>query len=199
MESPPISLWDFVGFRDVTLCSWRSNLPNHFCFSRLRRPSWILIPWHPVCSLNRQLTRLASRGGRNRSSTRLPVLGRQLRKRGLAPAPFSISRTSFHFPIRNSRAWHKEVPSPIKSLLQKGFHGWCVEKMSGRWGERPLGRGDGGYCNQKSVWAFRPFRCAREQQDDAQEQTGHNRCRTPESPANFRLLAQSVISHTFRR
>src|SRR2546428_833184 len=40
---------------------------------------------------NCQLIRLASRGGRNRSSTRLPVLGRQLRKRGLAPAPFFIS------------------------------------------------------------------------------------------------------------
>src|SRR6266851_2632251 len=46
--------------------------------------------------------------------------------------------------------------------------------MSGRWGQRPLGRGDGGYSNPKSVRFFRPFCCAREQQDDAQEQTGYN-------------------------
>jgi len=65
--------------------------------------------------------------------------------------------------------------------------------MSGRWGERPLGRGDGGYCSLKSVRTFQPFRCAREQQDDTQEQTSHNRCRTPENPANFRLLAQFVL------
>ncbi len=71
--------------------------------------------------------------------------------------------------------------------------------MSGRWGERPLGRGDGGYCSLKSVQAFRPFHCAREQQDDTQEQTGHNRCRTPENPDNFRLPAQFVFHHIRRR
>jgi hypothetical protein len=58
---------------------------------------------------------------------------------------------------------------------------WPLKKMSGRWGDRPLGRGDGGYSNPKSVWFFRPFCCAREQQDDTQEQTGHYRCITPES------------------
>ena len=71
--------------------------------------------------------------------------------------------------------------------------------MSGRWGERPLGRGDGGYCNQKSVRAFRPFHCAREQQDDAQEQTGYDRRITPENPANFRLPVQFVFNHIGRR
>jgi hypothetical protein len=35
------------------------------------------------------LKRLASRGGRTRTSTRFPVLGRQFR-RGLAPAPFFV-------------------------------------------------------------------------------------------------------------
>jgi len=70
--------------------------------------------------------------------------------------------------------------------------------MSGRWGERPLGRGDGGYCNRKSVRAFWPFRCAREQQDDTQEQTSHNRCRTPENPPNFRLPAQFRFQSTRR-
>src|SRR5712664_3411863 len=44
---------------------------------------------------NRQLTRLASRGGRNRSSTRLPVLGRQLRKGGLHQPPFLFSKPVF--------------------------------------------------------------------------------------------------------
>ena len=55
------------------------------------------------------------------------------------------------------------------------------KKVSGRWGQRPLGRGDGGYCNPKLVWFFLPFCCAREQQNDTQEQTGHCRCKTPES------------------
>jgi hypothetical protein len=75
----------------------------------------------------------------------------------------------------------------------------CIKKMSGRWGERPLGRGDGGYCNQRLVWAFWSFCCACEQQDDAQEQTGYNRRITPENPANFRLPVQFVFHHIRRR
>jgi hypothetical protein len=67
--------------------------------------------------------------------------------------------------------------------------GRCTKKMSGRWGHRPLGRGDGGNSNPKSVWFFWPFYCAREQQDDPQEHTGDYRCMTPESPNNFRLPA----------
>src|SRR5437660_5549731 len=63
------------------------------------------------------------------------------------------------------------------------------KKVSGRWGHRPLGRGDGGYSNPKSVWLFRPFCCAREQQDDTQEQTSDYRRSTPVSQSNFRLLA----------
>jgi hypothetical protein len=49
--------------------------------------------------------------------------------------------------------------------------------MSGRWGDRPLGRGDGGYSGPKSVRFLHPAQCAwqavccaREQQDNAQEQ-----------------------------
>jgi len=148
---------------------------------------------------NRQLTRLASRGGRNRSSTRLPVLGRQLRNGGLHQPPFLFSKPVFPshqlFPENPRR-----VPSPGKFLLPDSFQGPSpIKKMSGRWGERPLGRGDGGYCSLKSVRAFRPFHCAREQQDDAQEQTGHNCCRTPENPDNFRLPAQFVFHHIRRR
>src|SRR5216110_2240258 len=41
--------------------------------------------------------------------------------------------------------------------------------MSGRWGDRPLRRGDGGYSNPKSVWHL-PSNCAREQPDGTQEQ-----------------------------
>ncbi len=67
--------------------------------------------------------------------------------------------------------------------------GLCTKKMSGRWGHRPLGRGDGGNSNPKSVWFFWPFYCAREQQDDRQEHTGDYRCMTPESPNHFRLHA----------
>jgi hypothetical protein len=83
---------------------------------------------------NRQLTRLASRGGRNRSSTRLPVLGRQLRIRGLAPAPFSISKASFVVqpvvPLESS-----------KSSQPRASH--CLRMPSGsiayQKNERPLG------------------------------------------------------------
>jgi len=55
--------------------------------------------------------------------------------------------------------------------------------------ERPMGgpaarAWDGGYNNPKSVRFFRPFGCAREQQDDTQEQTSYNHSVTPESPTN---------------
>jgi len=148
---------------------------------------------------NRQLTRLASRGGRNRSSTRLPVLGRQLGKGGLHQPPFPFPK-----PVFRPNQWFLEglgkVPRPSKSLFPDSFQSSLrTKKMSGRWGERPLGRGDGGYCSLKSVWAFRPFHCAREQQDDTQEQTGYNRCRTPQNPINFRLPVQFVFLHIRRR
>jgi hypothetical protein len=68
-----------------------------------------------------------------------------------------------------------------------------AKKMSGQWGDRPLGRGDGGYSNPKSVWFFWPFSCAREQQDGTQEQTGHNRDATPENLNDSRLLDQFVV------
>src|SRR6266404_5210829 len=119
--------------------------------------------------------------------------GASIKKRGLAPAPFSIFKASFPVPTSSSSRALEEFP-PGQILVSRFLPGFIAyQKMSGRWGERPLGRGDGGYCNQKLVRAFRPFRCAREQQDDTQEQTSHNRCRTPENPANFRLLAQFVL------
>jgi hypothetical protein len=58
-----------------------------------------------------------------------------------------------------------------------------AEKESGRWGDRPLGAwGMEGTCGLKSARIFvtpdnargRTFRCAREQQNDAQEQKAEN-------------------------
>src|SRR5207249_3010126 len=116
----------------------------------------------------------------NRSSTRLSVLGRQLRKGGLHQPPFSFLPLSSAF----SFLWNRAGPACAFLTENCPVH----QKISGRWGDRPLGRGDGGYSNLKSVWFFWPFCCAREQQDDTQEQTGHYRRITPESQNNFRLL-----------
>src|SRR6266404_2363621 len=65
--------------------------------------------WHAVCSLLEQgcYKRLASRGGRNPTSTGLPVFGGSvLRKRGLAPVPFFTSRdVCSKWLVRNSCGW----------------------------------------------------------------------------------------------
>src|SRR6266478_4716794 len=86
---------------------------------------------------NRQLTRLASRGGRNRSSTRLPVLGRQLRNGGLHQPPFLFSKPVFPphqlFPENPRR-----VPSPGKSLLPDSFQGPSGGATARAWGWRVL-------------------------------------------------------------
>ena len=89
-----------------------------------------------ACGLlsNRQLTRLASRGGRNRSSTRLPVLGRQLRKRGLAPAPFSISKASFAVSTSRSPRTQQEFP-PLANPCMRMLSGSNAYQKN----ERPLG------------------------------------------------------------
>src|SRR6266436_9179358 len=148
---------------------------------------------------NRQLTRLASRGGRNRSSTRLPVLGRQLRKGGLHQPPFLFSKPVFPSQLVVPREPRKSSQPDQIPASECYLRTMAYQKNERPLGERPLGRGDGGYCSLKSVRAFRPFHCAREQQDDTQEQTGHNRCRTPENPDNFRLPAQFVFHHIRRR
>jgi hypothetical protein len=62
--------------------------------------------------------------------------------------------------------------------------------MSGRWGDRPLGRGDGGYCNLKSVWLFLPFCRARARQHRTQEKQRQYRLPYSRSSTNFRLLDQ---------
>ena len=72
--------------------------------------------------------------------------------------------------------------------LKCGLAWGCVcqsakgKKKSGRWGDRPLGRGELRVYGLKPAglivatrWARSgPFCCAREQQDDAQEQTPDN-------------------------
>jgi hypothetical protein len=69
-------------------------------------------------------------------------------------------------------------------------------KMSGRWGDRPLGRGYRGYRGLKSARLLliphkagsRPFGCAREQQDDPQEQTPDNHPNGSKNRTSFRSL-----------
>src|SRR6266478_3688321 len=76
--------------------------------------------------------------------------------------------------------------------------GLCTKKMSGRWGHRPLGRGDGGNSNPKSVWFFWPFYCAREQQDDPQEHTGDD-SRKPKQLPTTCLVCSSRDSPSMAR
>lgn len=81
-------------------------------------------------------------------------LGRQLRKGGLHQPPFF-----FFCPFQLL----KEMQVVTFGVLVK----WCLvagKKVSGRWGFRPLGRGDGGKRNPKLVQFFPPSCCAREQQ-----------------------------------
>jgi hypothetical protein len=102
---------------------------------------------------------------------------------------FPASRPGPHW-AHTSSALSETNPQPRHRVLPiMGMVFPASKKMSGRWGDRPLGRGDGGYSNPKSVRFFWPFCCAREQQDDTQEQTGHYRCFTPENPNDSRLLA----------
>jgi hypothetical protein len=83
-----------------------------------------------------------------------------------------------------------------------------TKKVSGRWGDRPLGRGEmGGYRGLKSARFFfiphgagcRPFRCARKQQDDAQEQTPDNHPNGSKSRTYFRSLVHSAFAHLWSR
>jgi hypothetical protein len=88
MEPAPESLWDFVSQTPFGPIRYIFLIPKFFGINYLHNNSIPLRRWHTVCSLLGNLKRLASRGGRNRTSTRCPVLGRQLGIRGLAPAPF---------------------------------------------------------------------------------------------------------------
>jgi hypothetical protein len=136
--------------------------------------------WHNYCSLLWQLTRLASRGGRIRTSTRFRFFGGSVQKRGLAPAPFFIRPSSFvvagrcgsfasrecvievvqfggpdplgpsfyflvfpstYFTRFVSTGERQSVPATAYGGLTKAPARNDAKKMSGRWGDRPLGRG----------------------------------------------------------
>jgi hypothetical protein len=63
--------------------------------------------WHNTCSSLGNFKRLASRGGRTRTSTRFPVLGRQFKK-GACTSPL------FSFPVRS--------PTPGRSAQYSELH-----------------------------------------------------------------------------
>ena len=186
---------------------------NRRGFNQLGGFPWNNHCWHAICSLIRNLQDwLPGVAGTE------PRLGYRFwgvnYKKGACTSPlFHFQRSTTNCPFSNRphqqrlastcREW---PPAPLRpgiicvqrnrspastsgSACAWEWCCWPLKKMSGRWGHRPLGRGDGGYSNPKSVWFFWPFCCAREQQDDTQEQTGHYRCSTPENPNNSRLPA----------
>src|SRR4029077_10753049 len=78
--------------------------------------------WHNYCSLPSQLTRLASRGGRFRTSTRFRFFGGSVRLRGLAPAPFFIASrwlagAGLQLPASVSSKWFSSGPESFRALL----------------------------------------------------------------------------------
>jgi hypothetical protein len=196
MEDADGILWDSVG------CGpWRSSLrvwleANCCGFNRIHVSNTIRLPGTRF-ALYSATYKIGFPGWPEPILDSVTGFGASITKRGLAPAPFFISR-----PIYPSFSL-KPAPTSILLCANSGFVGngclRCAKKMSGRWGERPLGRGDGGYCNPELVRFFWPFRCAREQQDDTQEQTGYNRSVTPEKPNHSRLLGQFASDGIFRR
>jgi hypothetical protein len=110
------------------------------------------------------LKRLASRGGRNRSSTRLSAWGVNYEK-GACTSPL------FHFrkPQFSPRNPNSNIAFTVYVHARRGFSIRDIrgtentkKKVSGRWGERPLGRG-----MEETVievrWACQTAGCAREQ------------------------------------
>jgi hypothetical protein len=110
------------------------------------------------------LKRLASRGGRTRTSTRFPVLGRQFQKGGLHQPPFFISGPRILSPPSLTIRRQMKRPSNLSAIQRgceptsTGFRGKMRrKKLSGRWGFRPLGRGDGGKRNPKLLVTSRHY------------------------------------------
>ena len=111
---------------------------------------------------------LASRGGWNSTSTEFPVIGGSIRNKGACTSPLFVF--ALLIPLFPSRI--NLVPSLLTILISAS--GRVPKKVSGRWGHRPLGVGDGGFVTGKSIrltvvprrW---PFHCARKQQKDTQD------------------------------
>src|SRR6266852_1036964 len=113
-------MWDFVGREFLSGHRPGSQRGNSLAFMCLPYCEYPETRWHTVCSLLRAtlFTRLASRGGRNLTSTGIPVFGGSvLRKRGLAPAPFFIlALRAFRWLVRSSRGWSCFSPVGRKTL-----------------------------------------------------------------------------------
>src|SRR6267378_8443844 len=60
--------------------------------------------------------------------------GASIKKRGLAPAPFSISKASFSVPTSGSKRMHEEFPARAIRCFQTLSEGLVYQKN-----ERPLG------------------------------------------------------------
>jgi len=89
MESSGAILWDFVDWHYVTLRPFAGPEVNRRGFNQVRSFPRNPHRWHAVCSLIGTY-KIGFPGGRNRTSTRLPVLGRQLQK-GACTSPLFIS------------------------------------------------------------------------------------------------------------
>jgi len=110
------------------------------------------------------LKRLASRGGRIRTSTRFPVFGASIKKGGLHQPPFCISsqRISDSDPSQClKRRPPQLIAPPIDGLKPGQSSEWrkCWTTTAEK-GERPVGvpaarRGDGGKRNPKLIQFFR--------------------------------------------
>jgi hypothetical protein len=153
-------LWDFVDFRIRNICFSAHSKPNSHPFIRLiqwRKPAH---GWHPVCSTQaQQKQRLASRGGQNPTSTGILVLGGQFKKKGACTSPlFRSSVVISSFPrvslgrlhatrrtavLRPSSDHESSKLTPkLRSVAcwRSGLQGQRAKKVSGQWGDRPLGR-----------------------------------------------------------
>jgi hypothetical protein len=108
-----------------------------------------------VALLFATLKRLASRGGRTRTSTRYPVLGRQFKKGACTSPlfPFLTYHATTHLsarPLNTTEARHALQNRKVRYDRSIRLEGKMrLKKVSGRWGFRPLGRGDGGKRNLK--------------------------------------------------
>jgi hypothetical protein len=187
-------------------------LSSHYslCWSRRRAGT-------PFALMLANKTRLASRGGRNPTSTGVPVLGGQFRKGGLHQPPFLFSSVVGGFP-RVSHVFKAQGfgPAPFrfrepdgKFLPASTAFGrlgrtptfLARPEMDAEKSERPTGGsaarawGNGRVRGLKSVRFFIPHgagrrlsRCARKQQNNAQEQTPDNHPNGSKSRAYFRSL-----------
>jgi hypothetical protein len=114
----------------------------------------------PFALTKHNKTRLASRGGQNPTSTGILVLGGQFKKKGACTSPLfrsSVVISSFprvglgRLPCKTQGCCPAPVLGPRKFKAHTEVAICCMsalrssrtaqKKVSGRWGDRPLGRG----------------------------------------------------------